>query len=201
MDDVTVLAADSWPTNAELIADVARLGYLVADADTLDPTYGKGIWWKLWRPREDRFVTHSNDGTDFRCLNYPDESFDQIAFDPPYVAKGGRKTSGIKEFDRSYGLYDCPATPTLLQELIDDGLQEMDRLVRPKGIVLVKCMDYISSGKLWPGVHFTQTTAAELGLRVEDILLHVGRPGPQPPGRRQVHARRNLSTLLVLRKP
>jgi hypothetical protein len=35
-----ILAATSWRSNAELIADCAALGYLRANWLTLDPTYG-----------------------------------------------------------------------------------------------------------------------------------------------------------------
>jgi hypothetical protein len=43
-----VLAVAAWPTNAELIADVARLGYI--RGRVWDATYGRGVWWKLYRP-------------------------------------------------------------------------------------------------------------------------------------------------------
>jgi tRNA G10 N-methylase Trm11 len=159
-----------------------------------------GTWWKVWRPKKLTTHNRSEDGSDFRHLPYPDGHFDAIAYDPPYVAKGGRETSGIKSMDRRYGQEDCPATPALLQRLIEDGLTEMHRLVKPKGIVLVKCKNYVSSGKLWLGVHRTTEHAFWLGFSVEDMFQHIGEPGPQPPGRRQVHARQNYSTLLVLRK-
>jgi hypothetical protein len=69
------------------------------------------------------------------------------------------------------------------------------------GIVLVKCQDYISSGKLWPGTHPTLTCALDLGFRFEDRFEHVmANPRPQPLRKQQVHAHRNLSTLFVFRK-
>lgn len=202
-----VLAACRWPSNAELIADCARLGYLRREWLTLDPTFENGVWWKRWRP--DNLVTHNRaeDGSDFRDLPYPDGHFDAIAYDPPYVSVGGRKTTTMPDFHRRFGLHDAPTTPALLQELIDQGLTEMRRLVKPQGYVLVKCQDYISSGKLWHGTYLTQAKAWALGFEVVDRLEHIGDPRPQPTlnpdgsPRRQVHARRNLSTLFVLRAP
>lgn len=76
-------------------------------------------------------------------------------------------------------------------------LAEVARVVRHRGLVLVKCQDYITSGRLWPGTHHTTTRGLELGLRLVDRLEYLTSPRPQPSGRRQVHARRNLSTLLV----
>jgi hypothetical protein len=194
--------ATRWRTNGELIADVARLGYLRQEWLTLDPTFGEGTWWSTWRPF--RLVTHHHptDGVDFRHLPHGDGVFDAVAFDPPYVARGGRKTAGVelRSTNERYGLNDCPATPELLQALINDGLAEMVRVVRPGGNVLVKCQDYVSSGQLFPGTIFTFDHARSLGLRLEDIFDMVTTPRPQPHGR-QVRVRSNTSRLYVFRKP
>lgn len=194
-----VLAADTWRTNADLIADVALLGHLRSEWRTLDPTYGRGLWWTSWRPVE--LVTHDLrlDGVDFRDLPHDAASFDAVAFDPPYVSVGGRSTTGLADLHDRFGLTDAPVTPAGVQELIDAGLAEVARVVRPGGTVLVKCQDYVSGGRLWPGTHLTLTRALELGLVLVDRFEHVAGIRPQPPGRRQVHARRNLSTLFVLR--
>jgi len=198
-----ILAAKYWVSNADLIADVAKLGYLKKADVVLDPTYGKGIWWKKWRP--ERLFHHDlSNGPeyDFRNLEmYTDGFFDAIAFDPPYVSVGGRSTSGMKDMYEAFGLMDAPTTPLLVQSLINDGLDEMHRLVKPRGIVLVKCQDYISSGKLWPGTHYTLTHALAIGFELLDRLEHLSKASrAQPSGRRQMHARRNLSTMFVLRK-
>jgi hypothetical protein len=201
MTDAPVLAATAWKTNAHLVEDVVRLGYLRDQDAVLDPTYGRGTWWKRWKP--ERLVTHDLriDGVDFRALPYSGE-FDAAVYDPPYVCVGGRKTTGIPDLHDRYGLADAPKTPQELQALIDAGLSSVARSVRPRGYVLVKCQDYISGGKLWAGTHWTLTHGIEaLGLTPIDRLEHIGGVRPQPPGRKQVHARRNLSTLLVFRVP
>lgn len=176
-----VLVANRWPTNAELIADMAQLGYLRKEWLTLDPTFGDGIWWDVWRPDDLRIYNRPKDGSDFRSLPDDNATYDAIAFDPPYCAKGGRKTSGIKDFDAAYGLEDAPKSPKLLQDLIDDGVEEMHRLLKPRGLLLVKCMDYVSSGHLWNGTYLTEKWAVEkMGFTRVDRFVHVGNPGPQP---------------------
>lgn len=200
-----ILAAHNWPTNGDLIADVAKL-YIAPDALVLDVTYGKGKWWTKYRPRH--FLAHdlALDGVDFRELPHEPLTFDVVAFDPPYVAKGGRDTSGIADFDDRYGLKDCPRTPAELQEYINLGMTEAWRVSRHGGIILQKCKDYISSGELWHGVWLAKQHGFGLGLRLEDEFIHVTSPGPQPTRnrdgseRRQVHARRNCSHLLVWRR-
>lgn len=214
-----VLAADSYATNGHLIAAVAQLGYLTLDDHVLDPTYERGIWWQEWRPRQ--LTTHHRavDGTDFRRLPHADATFDAVAFDPPYVCPGGRKTSTVKPMHERYGMneggFNDPmfTTPAELQQIINDGLTEMVRVVKPRrskhagGIVLVKCQNYIWSGQLWEGAEFTREHARSLGCDVVDRLEYLTKPGPQPTTnpdgspRRQVHARRNLSTLWVFRAP
>ena len=99
-----VLAADSYATNGHLIAAVAQLGYLTLEDHVLDPTYERGIWWQEWRPRQLSTHHRAVDGTDFRHLPYPDATFDAIAFDPPYVCPGGRKTSTVKPMHERYGM-------------------------------------------------------------------------------------------------
>ena len=80
-----------------------------------------------------------------------------------------------------------------------DGLTEAVRVSRR--LVLVKCMTYVSSGKLWLGEFLTLKHALDLGCRLEDRFIHVGGVGPDPKDRRQVHARNNASVLYVLRVP
>lgn len=200
-----VLAATPWPTNADMILDVVRLGYLRDTDFLLDPTYGRGRWWTKWRQPD---VIHdiTIDGVDFRHLPEADGTFDAVAYDPPYVAMGGRWTTGMTDFFDRYGLVNAPKGPGELQAMCHGGLKECRRVVRRNGIVLVKCQDYVTSGKLWPGTYFMLSAAFVHGFELVDRLEHIGRPRPQPARTRkdgkpvvQQHARRNLSTLLVLR--
>jgi hypothetical protein len=175
--------------------------------DVLDMTYGRGLWWKWTIPptRDMRFVANDikDDGYDYRHMPYNNEWFDVVAFDPDYVAPGGRKTSTITEFNDRYGLKDQYESPDKLQDSINVGIMEVARLLRPQGIALVKCMNYISSGKLWLGEYHTIDEALAQGLVVEDIFVHISGTGPQPerPNSRQQHARSNSSRLIVFRKP
>jgi len=202
---MTVLAARHWQDNASLMIDVARL-YLRPDMVVLDPTWGKGLWWNWWSDNRPAKVVGTDirggpDGAaDFTCLPFPDETFDAVAFDPPYVVLGGRKTSTVTDFKDRYGLDDAPRTVPALLDLIAAGVSEASRVVKPGGVVLVKCMDFISSGRLTLVTHDVVRRASAVALTPVDVFHHVKkRPGPQPRGRRQVHARRNVSTLFVFK--
>ena len=196
-----VYAANRWQTNGHLIADCHRLGYLQDDWRTLDPTYGRGTWWKVWRPSS--LTTHdlAQDGVDFRSLPYDDGEFDAVAYDPPYVSTGSTANERVAaQHHALYGIGDDADTPQSIQALINDGLVECARVVKTKGYVLVKCQDYIKSGKYWNGTYLTMAHGISIGLEVVDRLEHITSPRVQPHGRRQVHARRNLSTLIVFSK-
>lgn len=219
------LSAQTWRTNAELIAAVAVLYELGGLRNAVDVTYGAGGWWKAWEPaglvRHGLALEspeHYDDGVDFTALPEPDDTYDLAAFDPPYVSIGGRTTQGAAGAEQAarFGMASSASNPADNQALIDAGLAELWRVLRPcrrsagrarTGIALVKCQDYITAGRLWPGVHRTLTAAEAVGFRIEDIIEHV-RPsaGPQPltnrdgTRRRQMHAHRNHSTLLILTK-
>lgn len=209
-DPDPVRAARDWATNAEMIAEVARLGYL--DGTVLDVTWGNGAWWDDWVP--ERLVGTDADqakardaAADFRALPFPDRSFDAVVFDPAYVAPGGRKTSTIGQFNDAYGLLSTPPNPEENQAKMNEGLAECVRVSR--GLVLMKCQNYVWSGRLFLGVVESIRAGEELGCRVEDWFTMVGEPGIQPKGRTrkdgkpvlQQHARTNGSTLLVFRVP
>lgn len=202
-----IFAAHAWRNNADLIADVAELGYLRKEWRTLDPTYGRGKWWTNFRP--DDLVTHDirQDGMDFTKadlrLRYEQDPFDAIAFDPPYMAPGGRKTSTVADMNDAYGMHEAAKTPSDNQRNISVGIYNLGTILKPGGIMLVKVMDYISGGKFFNATYATLRSTIGLkdpDLELIDRFIHLTNGGPQPKHPRQVHARNNFSTLFVFRK-
>lgn len=196
-----VLAATAWRTNGELIAEVARLGYLHHDWPTLDPTYGRGTWWSVFRPLQ--LVAHDIDpakapdglSTDFRQLPHRDGAFAVVAYDPPYKLNG----TPTHEVDDRYGVAGPYTSRDDRHQLMLDGATECARVLAPDGILLWKCQDQVNGGHVRWQTDMATTHAHELGLVKVDAFLMLGHR-PQPEGRRQVHARRNYSSLLVLKK-
>lgn len=213
---MTIRSATPWPTNGQLIADVASLH--IRDTDlVVDLTWGKGQWWKnytppgglvscIWADDPDLLIRLKDNPTlvtilDFGNTQMPDDYADVVCFDPPYVAMGGRDTSGHAEFMNAYGLYAAAATPVLMHLNNLRGAVEAVRICKPGGLILWKTKNYVSSGELHMQTMWTWRDALKMGLEVHDEFRHVGHTLGQPPGRRQVHARQNSSTLFVLRKP
>lgn len=208
-----VMAAKRWTDNSEMMLDLKRLRHIGDDSVTLDPTNGRGTWWKHWRPTN--LITNSlapdnrpSIISDFTKMPFRDSTFDVVAYDPPYVSTGGRKSTGMKDHQDRYGLLDAPSTPESLQCLINDGLSEMFRLTKSGGTIFVKCQDYVSSGKLWWGTDRTRWFAEHsLGMKVKDRLYYLNNGSAQPDRSRadgrpslQQHARVNVSTLWVFIK-
>jgi hypothetical protein len=197
-----ILAAQKWTTNADLICSARDLGY-IGDR-VLDPTYGRGNWWKKWQPNE--LVAHDLilDGVDFRDL--PDEGlFDTVAFDPPYIPQGGRDTSTLSEAGASghfldrYGLRTVPSTNGELRALIREGTVSFRHVLKPKGTLLIKCMSYVTGGAWRAMPRWIANDAERVGYTQIDEFVHLRHPGPQPKHPVQRTARRNYSMLLVFR--
>lgn len=191
-----VPAIHDWPSNAELIRDVAQVGYLKEEWTTLDPTYGYGTFWKLWKPLilvatdlDPKKSPSSKHGQDFTDMPYLDQAFDAVVFDPPYKLNG----TPDEAVDERSGVHKATRWQDRMK-LILKGTAECARLAHE--VLLVKCQDQVCSGKVrWQTDEVTEV-AKLAGLRkVDRFDLLGGRP--QPEGRDQKHARHNSSQLLV----
>jgi hypothetical protein len=187
-----------------MIAAVARLGYLKVDYTTLDPTWGLGNWWTVWRPRS--LVAHdlyTLDGVDFCALPHRDGLFLAVAFDPPYKLNGTDQGEGER-----FGVSGAYVPWRDRHALIRAGMAECARVLARGGHLLVKCQDQVCGGKVrWQTDEFSAYGVGELGLAKVDRLDYLVTPRPQPERTRadgkvsvQEHARRNYSTLLVFKK-
>lgn len=201
---MTVLAAHTWKSNAELIADVHALGYL-HDEDTIwDCTYGRGTFWKVWRPKYLIGTDITPGLTPCAAVDFtspPSEwlrvmRFGAIVMDPPYKLNG----TPDPYVDERYGVHKATTWQDRMQ-LIRDGITATVPCLKVGGIYLLKCQDQVCSGAIrWQTIEFT-LHAKEQGLELIDRFDLLGKHRPQPmEGRTQKHAHGRGSTLLVFRK-
>ncbi len=205
-----ILVADYWPTNAHLMTEAVfptlrAAGLWNDDTSTLlDPTFGRGLWWgdesrrrkKFYRPTHLTYRTRREDPTfDYQSLPWNRDSFDVVAYDPPYAVKGGVETSGIKDMDDRYGMNDVKHPDDLLR-MNEDGLVECIRVARKA--VLLKSMNFVSGGVLQCHTDALVSLARDLDWVVYEQFTHLNRGRPQPPGRRQLRGRQRPSTLTIL---
>jgi hypothetical protein len=193
-----IMAVDTYRTNGALIAACAQLGYLRPEWTTLDPTYGRGTFWTVWKPNT--LVAHdlnpalspTGQSVDATNLPYPDRFFDCVVIDGPYKLNGTPSAG-----DERYGVHEVTPWRERL-ELLGQMLAEAARVLGD-GYLLMKCQNQICSGKMrWQTILFTEQAAA-LGIGLVASLDMISYR-PQPPGTRQVHPRQNTSTLLILKR-
>lgn len=179
---MTVLAATAWRTNADMIADVADVGYLSDDLLTLDMTYGShGGFWTVWRPT--RLVTCDlGRGTpdirfDFTRAPFRDGTFPRTVLDAPYKLNG----TPDGDVDPRYGVHEV-ASRDERHALMYAGLTEAIRVTEPGGLVLFKCQPQVNSGRVWWQDRMFAEHAESLGCRHVDSALFLAHRG-QPEGR------------------
>jgi uncharacterized protein YukE len=192
-----VPSTHNWRTNADMIADVAKLGYL--DGTVFDATFGEGNFWIKFEPSclitNDLYkdADHHVDYTEL-AVKLGNDQYDSVVFDPDYKMTG---TPSSPAMDFAYGT-DKPMRYQDRLANIDLGARQCYTLCRR--YLLVKCMDQVVSGNVVWQTDLITRTVESLGGRKVDRFDFVTDPRPQPEGRRQVHARRNSSTLLVFEK-
>lgn len=197
--------------NDGLIAEVARLWIKPTD-EVLDLTYGRGRFWTRYRP--ELFVTSDLYEPADMTLDYLrlpawlDRWCDVIVFDPPYITTGTKTKTTVPDMYARYGLGNGGAPDKLadLRRLLTVGIAGCARGLRPGGRLLVKCCDFVESGRRhWMRQHVV-TAAQAAGLTQVDEFVHYSGTGPQPglnldgTPRRQIHSRRAHSFLCVFKK-
>ena len=186
-------------SNAALIVKVAELGYIKADDSVLDATVGVGTWWNLYRPtllftNDLDCKVDANFHEDFTA--FPEtwrDGWDVVCFDPPYRLNG----TPDPNFDTRYGTH-LVTTEAQVMATIRLGLEGCMAVVKPGGILLVKCQAQVCSGRVvWQDLEVIQWARWRQFELIDRFDMAPARP--QPAGRRQLHARRG-STLLIFKR-
>lgn len=205
-------------TNSDLFSDVVAIHFPYGGA-IADVTYGKGRFWKnVCDPAVTLLATDLLEepippnkcvgwGTpiggwqqDFCQLSYPSDYLDGLVLDPPYMYNPKRTVKA--SVADCYNVNETPhlRTTTDVVNYYLSGMLEARRVLKPKGVLVVKCQDNIESGKQrW--VHCVLMSAAEnMGYMCDDLFVLVQRSIPTMRHKRQLHARKNHSYFLVFRK-
>lgn len=149
-------------TNGQAIADLAALNLIRPDDETLDA----------------------------RTPPLAPNSFDTVAWDPPY---GYRGTSTLAS-DARYGI-GAYSTPDAIDGLLIDGMRSAIGLARR--VVLVKCQDQNIASRFRDQSGFVTEAARNAGAKVVG-KLYVAARREQPAGKRQLNVWGYHSVLLVL---
>lgn len=182
--------------------------YVAPGSVIADVTYGKGVFWR--NVPAERYRLKASDltqGVDCRDLPYRDGELDCVVFDPPYMhSPGGTAHATHKPFENYYrnnatGNKTRSKYHEAVLELYTDTGAEVHRVLRDRGVFIVKCQDEVCSNRQ----RFTHieiiSAYLETGFVAEDlfVVMRNNRPGVSRTAK-QVHARKNHSYFLVFWK-
>ena len=182
--------------------------YVTPGSRVADVTFGKGVFWRnVPEGRYELLATDIQSGVDCRALPYTDETIDCVVLDPPYMhSPGGTAHTVHSAFERHYrnngtGNRTTKKYHEAVLELYEDAGKEAHRVLRERGVLIVKCQDEVCANRQ----RFTHVEIMQsyerLGFIAEDLFVVVrqNRPGVSRTVR-QVHARKNHSYFLVFWK-
>jgi hypothetical protein len=181
-------------TNADLLPHILEM-YVKHGSVVADVTYGKGAFWR--NVDVDKYDLRPTDlitGTDFHHLPYTDGSIDCLVIDPPYLHGGASIKASINDCYRN----NNTGHESVIR-LYAGALLEAARVLKKRGVVIVKCQDEIESGRQrFSHIELVQLIGM-LGFAVIDlfVLLQTGIPAMRE--KYQKSARKNHSYALVAR--
>ena len=201
--------------NEDIFPNILSL-YVPEGSSIADVTYGKGVFWK--KVDQEKYDLHFSDiktGIDCRNLPYEDSSMDCVVIDPPYMEGFYRKSSSHLAGASSHSSFreaysdgseynkdnNAPKYHDAVLAMYYSAGKEAIRVLKDKGIIIVKCQDEVSANKQ----HLTHVEIineyAKYSLIPEDIFVMVRNNKPCVSRiKKQSHARKNHSYFLVFRK-
>lgn len=189
----------------EILAQILRL-YIPSGRFDLDATYSKGAFYAdgsvpkpilkfdLNPQREDC------QKADCRHLPLASGSIGSMILDPPFLATTGKSLNRAEGnlMLRRFGVYPNEQS---LQNLYRDAIAEAYRLLKLKGILVLKCQDKVSSGKQYMMHCLIYNWAVECGFIAVDLFVLLARSRLIANWQRnQKHARKYHSYFWVFEK-
>lgn len=184
-----------------------------------DVTWGKGVFWRnVPRDKYELVASDIADGVDCRSLPYDNNSFDCVVLDPPYMEGFYRKKKGQKAgsgthsaFRDAYSHGDEKNDDTkhrgaakyhaAVTDMYFRAGEEAWRVLRNKGVLIVKCQDEVSANKQCLTHVEIINEYERMGYYIKDLFVIIRSNKPSVSRLiNQVHARKNHSYFLVFVK-
>ena len=196
--------------NSEVFPQILRL-HVPRGARVADVTFGKGVFWKNIPEQEYQLLpTDIKTGTDCRKLPYRNGEIDCVVLDPPYMEGLYRRDDSFagngthSSFRDHYSNGNRPAElgnkwHDAVLELYIRAAIEAKRVLKPNGILIVKCQDEVSAGVQRLTHVEIIMNLVHLGFYPKDMFVMVRRNKPGVTRViNQLHARKNHSYFLLL---
>ncbi len=199
--------------NADVFPQILRL-HVPEGSTVADVTWGKGVFWsKVPRNAYKVVASDIKTGTDCRCLPYDPSTFDCVVLDPPYMEGLFRKSRKQMAGNGSHAAFrenysngtaskcDGPKWHGAVLDLYFKAGIEAKRVLKPNGILIVKCQDEVSANRQWLTHVEIINEYMRYGFYCKDlfIVMRTNRPVISRL-KKQVHARKNHSYFLVFVK-
>jgi hypothetical protein len=195
-------------SNASVFADLLRLhvpsGSLIADV-----TYGRGAFWREVPADAYRLLASDlQSGVDCTRLPYASGGLDALMLDPPYMeglfrrdraqlAGGGSHAPFRARYSASAPTDDGPKYHEAVLDLYRRAAVEAHRVLRRRGVFIVKCQDEVSAGRQrLTHIELVNDFADRFSVKDLFVVVRAQRPGVSRI-KRQLHARKNHSYFLV----
>lgn len=178
--------------NSDLLPKAFAL-YVPEGATVADVTYGKGVFWKgIDKTRYNVLESDLLTGVDFRALPYEDQSIDVLILDPPYMHGGATVKDSINKCYRNQN-----TSHESVIRLYAAGILEACRVLRKKGLILVKCQDEIESAQQCLSHCEIIDLLKLFGFSIVDFFILTQKSTPAMRNDYQKSARKNHSYLIV----
>ena len=199
--------------NAELFPDVLAL-HVKEGATVADVTWGKGVFWRKVPPgRYNVLATDLKTGIDCRNLPYAARSIDCVVLDPPYMEglfrgeaqqmAGGGTHAPFRD-NYSNGAPTAEGGPRWHGAVVDlyfRAGREAQRVLKPDGVLIVKCQDEVSANRQWLTHIEIINEYLDYGFYCKDLFVVTRTNRPVVSRlKKQTHARKNHSYFLVFVK-
>lgn len=192
--------------NSIPFSNILRL-YVKAGSTIADVTFGYGIFWRNVDMSKYHVLTSDiADGVDLRDIPYQDASVDALVLDPPFMTytQGtayANHTNLADLYKVNLPHHETERGHEALVRLYVDGAREALRVLKPKGVLIVKVMDEVVQTTQMLTHVILINKLSEMGFRVEDLFVVMRTQTPSLSSKTvQKHARKNHGYFLVFRK-
>lgn len=160
----------------EIINNILEL-YVPSKTIDLDLTYSRGGFYRKGIVKEPTLKFDISPRTkdtikgDSRFLPFKDESFGCIIFDPPFLATTGKSLTNGNEGNKMARRFGVFSNEDELWNYYTSSMEEVARVLKPKGILIFKCQDKVSSGKQYWYHLAIGSWACVYNLLPEDLFI------------------------------